>query len=108
MRLELRLLMFQVIVVRIVVASLKCLAFRFPMLAELAEQGPLSQGTLEPIERAHLLGIKRPHAMLLQARAQLIKMLSISRFDSAQDVHGGNVRAGESAVVQDLFDAGAG
>src|SRR5688572_12058887 len=46
--------------------------------------------------------------MLLQARAQLIEMLPVSRFDGAQDVHGGNVRAREGAVVQNLFDAGAG
>ena len=32
----------------------------------------------------------------------------IARFDRAQDVNGGNIGAGEGAIVHDLFHAGAG
>ena len=46
--------------------------------------------------------------MLLQPGAQLREMLLVAGFNRAQDMHGGDIGAGEGAIVHDLFDAGAG
>jgi len=43
-----------------------------------------------------------------QQRAKLGEMLMVSGLDRAENVYGGNVRTGESAIVHDLFDACAG
>ena len=49
-RLELRLLVFQIRVVRIVTAVLKC-ALRVPDFAEFAKENTLAEGTLQPGEK---------------------------------------------------------
>ena len=46
--------------------------------------------------------------MFLQAIAKIAEMLFVSRFDRAQNVDGGNIGTGKSAIMHDLFDARAG
>ena len=40
--------------------------------------------------------------------AKLREMLVVARFDSAYSIHSRNIRAGERAIVHDLFDTRAG
>jgi hypothetical protein len=54
MSLELGLLVFQVILVGFVAAFLEAIAPGLPAFTELPEQRALAQGTLQPIEDAHL------------------------------------------------------
>ena len=46
--------------------------------------------------------------MLLEPGTQLGEMLLIAGFNRAQDMHGGDIRAGEGAIVHNLFDARTG
>jgi hypothetical protein len=49
--------------------------------------------------------VVRLHAVFAQFFAQHGQMLAVSCFHRAKDMHRRNVRAGEGAIVHDLFDA---
>ena len=53
-----------------------------------------------------LIRVEGLDAMLLESGAQLREMLLVAGFNRAHDVHSGDIGAGESSIVHDLFDAG--
>src|ERR1017187_6590920 len=59
----------------------------------------------ESYESRSLFRIVGFDAVTFQLRAQLGEILVVSRLNSATNIHGGDVRASKSTIMDDLFNA---